>query len=237
MGVPEVPRVPLIEELTTDPIPAGSNLLVEYDAASQWYVVSVAMAGEWLRQRGSVLYATLAQQPQKIRSQLNRLSLDVEDLEKDDKLRIWDWYTCTLGLKSKEKYAVDSLKVQDLSIGFSQSEMRSPPAPDLLRIFDSSSTVARFNDEKSFVELILTRGIPVASLRTATTIRGLMRGLHSEWVYKQLEAGSDSVIDFKLEEGEVTKNLIRIRIMREVGFDSRWHPIQIGKNFEVTLNK
>ena len=133
---------------------------------------------------------------------------------------------------------MDSLKVADLSIGFSQVEMRSPPDPDLLRIFDSSSIVARFNDEKSFVELVLTRGVPVAPLRKSTTIRGLMKGVHSESIYRQLEGAHDGIIDFKLEEvGEETRNLIRIRNMRDVGFDGRWHTLKVGEGLQVTLDK
>ncbi len=233
-----MPRIPLIEDLTSDPIPTGSNILIEFEASSQWYAASVSIAAEWLKQGGSVLYGTLAQQPEKIRSQLNRQGLNTELLERDEKLRIWDWYTATLGLKSKEKYALDSLKVQDLSLGFSQVEMRGPVSPDLLRIFDNVSIEARFNEEKNLVEFLLSRGIPVAPLRSTTTIRGIMNGVHSESVYRQLEGASDGVIDFKLEEtGEEVRNLMRARVMRNVHFDSRWHQLKVGKNFEVTVEK
>ncbi len=139
----------MIEDLTSGPIPAGSNLLVEYDAASQWYNASITIAAGWLRSGGKVLYGAMAQQPEKIRSQLNRLGVHPEALEAADNLRIWDWYTPTLGQKSKEKVALESLKVADLSIWFAKEIMRQPPDPNLLRVFDSISSLARFNDEKS----------------------------------------------------------------------------------------
>jgi KaiC/GvpD/RAD55 family RecA-like ATPase len=51
-----------------------------------------------------------------------------------------------------------------------------------------------------------------------------------------LEAAVDGIIDFKLEEvGEETINLMRLRSMRNVGFDSRWHRLRVKENFEVTL--
>lgn len=51
-------------------------------------------------------------------------------------------------------------------------------------------------------------------------------------VYKQFEGTCDSVIDFKLDEtGEETRDLIRIRNMRNVSFDRRWHALGIGENF------
>src|SRR3972149_2045862 len=98
-----MPRIPLIEDLTTGPIPAGSNLLVEFDPASQWYNASLSMAAGWLEEGGRVSYNTHGQAPADIRARLSRLRLDVPKLEEDGKLIIFDGYTMTLGQKSKEK--------------------------------------------------------------------------------------------------------------------------------------
>ncbi len=233
-----MPRIPLIEDLTTNPIPPGSNLLVEFTGASSWYSASFTIAAAWIKQGGKVSYNAYAQPPGEIRSQLNQLGLDTEELEKDDKLRIWDWYTATLGQKSKEKLAVESLKVADLSIRFSKDFMRQPPQPERLIIADNWSTLARFNDEKACVEFWLTRALPSLKARKITGLRGLIRGIHSSWVYEQMEATAVGVIDFKLEEVEgETKNLVRVRSMQGMRFDSRWHQVKLGDNFEVTLEK
>ena len=107
-----------------------------------------------------------------------------------------------------------------------------------LRVIDNASSTARFNDEKLWVEFILTRQFPRGPIWKATLIDPIVRGLHSEWVYRSLEAGADGIIDFKLEEsGEETQNLIRIRNMRNVGFDRKWHTLKTGENFEVRLEK
>ncbi len=231
-------RIPLIEELTTGPIPAGSNILIEYEPKSQWYNASIGIAAGSLRAGGRVLYGSIAQPPDRIRSRLSGLGLDVEEFEKQDKLRIWDWYTGTLGRKSNEKLAAESLKVADLSIWFSKQATQQAPDPNMLRIFDSISVIARFNDEKSWIELLLSRILPFTSVSRSTTIRGLMKGVHSEWSYNQLEAANDGVIDLRLDEtGEETRNVIRISTMRNVGFDSRWHRLDFAENFEVTLEK
>ena len=69
-------------------------------------------------------------------------------------------------------------------------------------------------------------------------IRGIAKGVHSEWAYKQLETAADGIIDFRLDEAvDPPQNLIRLRSMRNVGFDGRWHLIKIGETFEVTLEK
>jgi len=53
-----------------------------------------------------------------------------------------------------------------------------------------------------------------------------------------LEDAADGVIDFKIEDiGEKTRDVLRIRSMRNVSFDREWHRLKIGENFEVSLDK
>lgn len=211
-------------------------MLVEFSGASHWYNASLTISAGWLRQQGKVLYSAWGQSPDDVRSQLNRLGLNLEELENNDSLRIYDAYTTMLGQKSKEKYSTDTLKVSDLSISYSRDFMRRPLEPALLRIIDNSSGLARFNDEKACVEFWLTRVFPTPKLRKLTEIRGLMRGVHSGWVYEQLEAAADGVIEFDLDRtSDPPRNLMRITQMRNVAFDGKWHQLKIGENFEVTL--
>ncbi len=237
-----MPRIPLIEDLTNGPIPAGSNLLVEFDASSQWYNASLSIAAGWLRTGGSVVYNVSTQPPEKIRAQLNRLGVDALQLEADDRLEIWDLYTATLGRKSNEKYRADSLKVADLSIGVArqtkEAAARSEDLPTFLRIQENGSVMARFNDEKWWVEYLLTRYLPRSFLWKSTLIYGLVHGFHSDWAYKALESAVDGIVDFKLDEtGDATEDLIRLRSIRNVVFDRGWHPLKMSENFEITLDK
>jgi len=230
--------MPLIDELISDPIPAGSVLAVEFDPASLWYAASTTIAAGWLKTGGEVTYSVTAQPPDTVRAQLRRLGVDVEALEKEDRLAIFDSYTITLGRKSTEKYASQSLKVADLSITFSREVMRAGPAPELLTINDNVSTLARFNDDRAWVEFLLTRGIPSASLTKSTVLAGVISGLHRDSVYRQLEAAVDGVIDLKLDaSSNPPKNLIRIRSMRNVRFDGRWREIGTAENFAITLKQ
>ena len=229
-------RIPLIEDLMMDPVPAGSVLMVEFDPTSLWYAASVTIAAGWLKTGGIVTYSVNGQTPDSIRAQFRRLGFDVETLEKDERLVIFDGYTITLGRRSKEKYAAQSLKAGDLSITYSREVMQAGPVPELLTIVDTVSSLARFNDDRAWVEFLLTRGIPSASLTKSTTIAGIIQGLHPDSVYKQLEAAVDGVVDFKLDEAtDPPTNLMRIKSMRNIGFDARWHQLKKGENPEVTL--
>jgi len=233
-----LPRIPLIEDLTTRPVPPGSALFVEYDAASQWYNALLTIVAGWIKSGGKIEHYLTGQPPDDIRARLKLLGLDVELLEKEDTLRIVDVYTCQLGQKSEEKYSYDSLKVADISIQYARDFMRLEPTPEVLVVSDNFSNLARFNEEKAWVEYALTRAIPGRRSAKRTAIRGIMNGVHSEWAYRQLEGAVDGLIDFKLQDiGTKTKNIMRIRNMRNVGFDSEWHPLKVSENFEVTLEK
>jgi KaiC/GvpD/RAD55 family RecA-like ATPase len=233
-----MPVISLIEELTNSPVPPGSNLLVEYDPTSQWINASLTMAAGWLRTGGSIGYYSVAKPPDSARSQLKRFGIDAERLEAEGRLAIYDMYTCQLGQKSNEKHALESLKVSDLSIWLSRALKSASPDPNLLWLVDSFSPIARFNDEKSFIEWVLTRVVPYASGEQSIGIWGVLQGVHSDQVYKQLEASPDAVIRFKVDEsGEQVKSFVRITYMRNVGFNSRWHSLKMAENFEVTLEK
>jgi KaiC/GvpD/RAD55 family RecA-like ATPase len=80
--------------------------------------------------------------------------------------------------------------------------------------------------------------VPSASLLKSTRIVGVIRGVHGDWAYKTLEAAHDDIIDLKLEEaGAETRVLMRIRSLRDVGFDRRWHRLSFEENFNVSIEK
>lgn len=148
----------------------------------------MTIAAGWIKTGGAVSYNVFSQPPDNVRAQLERLGLEPEGFEKTEHLRIIDWHTASLGQKSKERFANDSLRVADLSIGFTKGVLAGLPIPDRLRISDNVSVLARFNDEKSWIEFGLTRGFPAARVRKSTSITGMMADTHSEWAYKQNES-------------------------------------------------
>lgn len=238
-------QLPLIEDLTDGPIPQGSNLLVEFDAGSNWHNASITIAAGCLRNGNPVAYNVAAQPPENIRARLKLLGLNPDDLEREEKLEIWDWYTSSLGQSSSEK-SIPSLKMTELSIEASAivrkgaiSTVENPiPTSDWIRIVDDYTTLARFNDEKAFVEYTLSREFPKAPKTGSMGIYGLLKGVLSDCVYRRIEASADGVIEFRLDEsGDEALDLIRLRNMRNITFNRRWHRLKIDRKFEVTLEK
>ena len=201
------------------------------------------MAAGWAKQDGDVGYNGFVQPPESIRKQLARLGLNVADLERSDRLRVYDWYTPTLGRKSKERYGIDSLRVADQSIEFrlTEDDLKGPTESEWfesIRLVDNFSTLARFNEERAWVEFMLTRVLPIAPVKKSTLIFGIMKGVHSEWAYKQLEGSVDGIIEFKLNETAGTlKDVIQIRTMRNVHYNRVMTELKVQGNFEVTVKR
>jgi len=228
-------RISIIEELTAAPIPPRSNILVEFDADSQWYNTSFTLAADWMKQGGTVSYNLLMRSPEKLRSTLEKHGLDVGELEENDKFRVQDYYTATLGKSSSEIHGWRSLKIHDMSVEFARVAFGSEPESGLLRIWDNMSVLGRFNEDKTWVEFMLSRGLPLGIGLGATTLHGIVNGVHESWVYKRLEDAHDGIVDVRV--GNDGKDLIRVRSMREVGFDRKWHELTISPNLEVSLGK
>ena len=230
-------KIPLIDDLTRSPVPSGSNVMIEFEPTSQWYNSSLTMAAGWSKQGGDVGYNGFAQPSDRVRTQLTALGLNLDELEKDDLLLILDWYTPTLGRKSKD--GIDSLKVADLSIEFRIRDDPNDTDPEwtgTLRIADNFSTLARFNDEKSWVEFMLTRVFPLAPATKSTLVFGIMKGVHSEWAYRQLEGSADGVVEFSLQDvGEETRDVMQIRSMRNVHYNRELTELRIDENFLVQI--
>jgi len=229
-------KIPLIDDLTRSPVPPGSNVLIEFEPTSQWDNASFTMAAGWSKQGGDVGYNGFAQSSDRVRIQLTALGLNVGDLEKNDLLMILDWYSPTLGRKSKD--GIESLRVADLSIEFRISDDPNEPSEwaETLRIADNFSTLARFNDEKSWIEFMLTRVFPLAPATKSTLVFGIMKGVHSEWAYRQLEGSADGVIEFRLQDvDKATRDVVQIRSMRNVHYHRELTELRMDDNFQVQL--
>lgn len=232
--------IAVIDELTSEPLPPGSNIMVVYDPASYWFHAALTMAAGWLRELGKVRYMVATQPADNVRLRLGRLGVDTQDIENEERLIIRDFYSATLGMKSKEKHATDSLKVHEWSPSFAQELKDAELAllwTDTLRIADDYSYLDRFNAERIWVEYIVNRVVPQGRHTGARNLSGFMKDAHSTWAYRTLEVAHDGIIDFKIDElSDPPKNLMRIRSMRNVGFDAKWHQLKITKDFEVKLS-
>ncbi len=101
---------------------------------------------------------------------------------------------------------------------------------------ESMSQTLRFNEEKPYLEYLISRFIPNERRAKRIDLAGVLRGVHTESFYKQLEGAVDGVIDLRvMERDEEAKNFLRIRSLKGQPHDARWHEIQIKPNSEAVL--
>lgn len=256
----QVNRIPLLINLIPDGLKPGTILLVEYDPESQWFSLACTVAVRCLMENRHVAFLAFTTTPSEVARTMTALGIDVPSVEKSGLLAIEDWYSASLsggtlgpGTTQKDMFErvdgrirVHSLRVADISVAWLKTSKAGPhPAHDIidfwpggsLAVVDSCSPLLRFSDEKSLVELFESRIRPEERRRAnLVTLQGIMRGVHSDWLYKRLEGGYDGVLDLRVfeTEGEV-KNFLRVRAFRGQPHDTKWHLVEITKNGEAKL--
>ena len=255
----ESTEIQLLAGLVPEGVKPGTMLLVEFDPDSQWLSVATTITSHFFRKNHHVGYLAMVRPVEEIERWLTQLGVDFAPAIQNGRFVIEDWYSATLSggrldslnekgpifERTPSGLRVRSLKVSDLSVEWLKASKAGPQIYDVidnwpagsLVIAESFSGMLRFNEEKPFAEWIESRVNPGERKRKGVTIQGLVRGLHSDWLYKRMESASDGIIDIRvMERGEEAKNLLRLRTLKGQPHDTRWHELQIKSNGEATLS-
>jgi len=248
--------IPLLTELVPDGIKPGTIFLVEFDPESQWLAVAATITASYLRAGGCVGYVALLRSPETVRENLLALGVDVSAAANEGRFTLDDWYSATLsgGRIDEGGPAIieridgglrwRSLKIAELSVLWLKDKKRSLESseffenwsPGALNIMESISQMLRFNEEKPYLEWLISRDHPSVRRAKRISFDGVLRGVHTESFYRQLEGDHDGVIDLRvMERDEEAKNFLRVRSVKGQPHDSRWHEIQIKRNGEAAL--
>lgn len=249
-------RIPLVDPFVPGGVKTGTVLIAEYDPESQWVSVITTIAAEYLKAKGRVGYMIFTRTPEDFKRDLAGLRIDVESVEREQRLQVYDWYSASLSggrtqrgelaviEKIPDGILVRSIKMADLSVQWLKDTKYGPQLEDVietwppgaLAIGEAVSALLRFNNENDVLEWIETRVIPVERRAQRVAIWGFVRGIHSEAFYKRLEAMCGGVIDLRvMEHGESVKNFLRVRSLKGQPCDSRWHEVQVSANAEATI--
>lgn len=214
------------------------------------------MAAKRLVENQYVAYLVMARSMDRVVQGLSALGVKVSEVVKNGSLDLIDWYSATLtggraGTGGSDEVfeqieggrRVRSLKVADLSPYFLKrakegSEVYEKQRAGDLVLMESCSSQMRFNEEKAYVEWMETRVNPQERRWKNIVFQGLVRGVHSDWVYRRMEADWDGVIDIRVkDEGGEARSYLRVRSLKGQPYDGRWHEMEIKPNGEATLAK
>ncbi len=257
MSTPERLSVPLLTQLIPSGIRPATIIGVEFDPESQWFALATTIAAKCLLENGHVSYLAMARPRDDVLRDLSALGVNVSALFKDGRLVITDWYSATLtggrlgteggheGIREEIEGGVRmrSLKVSDLSVDWLKLSKLSPEIYEkgqrllgTLSLVESCSAQLRFNEEKPYVEWMESRVNPNERRARRITLQGFVRGVHSEWLYRRMEADWDGVVDIRVkDEGGEAKSFLRIRSLKGQPYDGRWHEIEIKPTGEAVL--
>jgi len=219
--------VPILLDLLPGGIPYGSSLLIEYDPDSSYYKILETMVHELLSAGHTVSFFDYTRFPDQLRQDLRSLGSDVDRLESEGRFHLYDGYSATLGIKSKEKLAFESLRVNDLSLFFLKLTKAEKPITRDIGFSDSGSVSLRYNDEKAFLDFYASRVIPRVRLHERISFSGFVTGVHSTSFYKTMEDLCEGVIDVKFDDSDGTpKTKLRIRTFKLGKFDGSWQLVR-----------
>jgi KaiC/GvpD/RAD55 family RecA-like ATPase len=232
-------RIPFLDPLLRDGIPKGILLLVEYDPDSLSYNLMLTLISSALSTGCSIDFTCCDRDPDLVRSDLKTLGVNVEALSTGDipRLRFIDGYSTAIGLESKEKYSFPSMNLSDHSIDV-LGALKGKPEEDKWRgriaLCDNLSVMLRHNPEKALIEFYGSRLVPSLRVRKRTAVQAFVKGIHSDFFYKNMENLAEGIIDVKLDtSGDVAANLIRVRSFKRGPHDAKWHNIKVGDNLAV----
>ncbi len=229
-------RPPILEALIPDGVPFGTVFVVEFDPDAHWYATALTMVAGVLNQGHQANVNAFVHSASDIRTKLSKIGVDVKLVEGQGRLRIADYYTSTTGTRSSEKEIIDSMNVAEWSVDQLKVLQSGGEAVYGFGVTDNSSVLSRYNDEKSIIRYLAERNFPVARKLRFVTLFAFMRGVHSESFYKNIEGITDGVIDLKLDEknGEM-HSFLRVRSIKYLKCDTRWHRLALKENLAVTL--
>ena len=248
--------IPILTQLIPDGVKPGTLFVVEFDPESQWLAVAATITAGYLRAGGRVAYVAQLRSPATVRENFLKLGVDVSAATREGRFALDDYYSATLTGGRLEGGVAEasviepidggvrlrSLKVADLSVEFLKDMKQGPESggvfstwpPGALCVVESMSQMLRFNEEKPFLEWAISREHQGARRAKRIYFDGIVRGIHSESLYKRLESDVDGVIDLRVMERDGEwKNFLCIRSLKGQPHDARWHEIQIKGNGEA----
>ncbi len=192
--------IPILTELVPDGIKPGTLFLVEFDPESQWLAVAATITAGYLRAGGRVGYEAQLGSPETVKENLLALGVDVSAATSERRFNLDDWYSATLtGGRLEEGgpsviepieggFRVRSLKVADLSVqwlkdvkqGFQPWDVVETWPPGALGVMESMSQMLRFNEEKPYLEYLISRFIPNERRAKRIDLAGVLHGVHTE---------------------------------------------------------
>lgn len=249
--MPEALMLPLLSRMIPDGLVYGANYIVEFQPHSLWYETSLTLVAQAVKVGLPAEYHTYQHAPEEVRAVFKRLGVDVNVLEEKGTLLVEDSYTVATGIESPEERGTskknekhkqfymmeNTLDFKALAEPVARAIREGAPESlqKHLHVDDNTSVVLQYNDERTVLDSLRTRGIPETRAMKQAVVQALVAGVYSEAFYRQYESLCDGIFDFESREveGEI-EHYMRVRLIRGQAYDSRWYRLKLLASGEVS---
>lgn len=220
-------QIPILHGLIPEGVPYRTAIIIEYDPDSSYYQILESTVHDLLRAGQVVSFFDYTRFPDQVREDLRALGSDIDELEARGMFHLYDGYSATLGIKSKEKLALESLKVADISLYFLKMTKDENPIRNDVGFSDSGTVGLRYNDERAFLDWYATRVIPRVKLHDRISFSAFVTGVHSEAFYKSIEDMCDGVVDVRFDDSAgLPRTKLRVRAFKVGRFNGSWRHVK-----------
>lgn len=241
-------KVPILSDLVPGGFHYRANYLIEFDPNSIWYETSLTIAAHCLKTGVKTQYHSFMHISTEVRQAIEKLGVDLNQMEKEDRFRFIDSYTPLTRLPMEGGKGTLSGRPSTPINDPSFVEKFSENISDLLRkgandtdkrwihIDDNTSIFNRYVKEQDVLNLFNTLVFPEIRMLELSAFHSVITGVYSNSFYKQFEAQCDGVVDFKTEEDDgQLENYVRVRSLRGRACDSKWRRLHLKPTGEVIL--
>lgn len=229
--------VEVIDALLPDGYPSSSVVLVLGDPATGKTTLMVQMVSEALRRGKNIVYASLDDFPDSVRSSMRVVGVDPGGYEVEGrrKLTFIDCYSFLVGVKSKELYSEDPQRLSDLSIVVSKALAETGSPGNTLFAMDSMTTLIQRSGVRASFDFLHTLVAKVRSWK-ASCVTSLSRKAFHPAIIAAIQDKVDGVIEMKSEDtSEGLARFIRVSKMKGTRHVTTWTPYDRDPDLGVII--
>ncbi len=222
----EMTGVGMIDELLPEGYPTSSVVLVMGDPATGKTTLLVQLVAEALKKGKNILYASLDDFPDSVRTSMKVIGIDPGGYETESRRRLTfiDCYSFLVGVRSKEQYSEDPQRLSDLSIVVSKALSESSDPSNTLLAMDSLTTLIQRSGVRPSFDFLHTLVAKIRSCK-ASCVTSLSRKAFHPAIIAAIQDKVDGVIEMKAEDTkEGLSRYIRISKMKGARHITAWTP-------------
>jgi KaiC/GvpD/RAD55 family RecA-like ATPase len=229
--------VAIIDELLPEGYPSSSVVLVMGDPATGKTTLMVQLVAEALRSGKNIVYATLDDFPDSVRSSMRVIGIDPARYETEArrKLTFIDCYSFLVGVRSREQYSEDPQRLSDLSIVVSKALSETSDPSNTLLAMDSLTTLLQRSGVRPSFDFLHTLVAKIRSCK-ASCVTSLSRKAFHPAIIAAIQDKVDGVIEMKAEDTkEGFARYIRVSKMRSARHVTAWTPYNRDPNLGLII--